>query len=229
MPIPSSILEERRAAYGDDYFGRPRFRKFLPFLPPGGRILDIGSHSGVLLNFLEANGFRAVGIDRDPVSVSRCRRLGFEVIEGDVFEVLEGPGAPKGFDGIFISDFVEHLDCREARRLLRIAAGAIRPGGVVVILTPNSRNLTVALGGIWEDELEHVRPYPLSALRREMERLGLETLAAGVEPESREAFWSPWPGVLLRNILRAFLARALMGRDWRGTNASIVARRPVTG
>ena len=113
----ASPAEKRRAAgqaasradYGEDYFGRPRFRKFLPFLRPGGRVLDLGSHSGVLLNFLEANGFTAVGVDRNPASVARCRALGFNVLEGDVFAILESPAHAEAFDAVFLSDFVEHL------------------------------------------------------------------------------------------------------------------------
>jgi SAM-dependent methyltransferase len=217
--------EPSRADYGEDYFGRPRFRKFLPFLRPGGRVLDLGSHSGVLLNFLEANGFTAVGVDRNPASVARCRGLGFNVLEGDVFAILESPAHAEAYDAVFLSDFVEHFDCREVARLLRSAAGCLRPGGVLAITTPNSRNLTMALGGFYEADLEHVRPYPLSALENELARCGLTTIAAGPEPETFEPLWTWHPARCLRNIARAILARILLGKDWRGANVYLVARK----
>jgi SAM-dependent methyltransferase len=227
MALSESTLAERAAKYGGDYYGRNRFSKFLPFLSAGSRVLDVGSHSGVLLNFLESRGFVAVGIERDPVHVEECRRLGFVVLEGDVFSILDSMGRSDTYDAVFLSDFVEHLGCHEVARLFRLLVSVLRRSGVLVILAPNSRNLTVALGGIWEDDLEHRRPYALSALRSELTRLGLSVIAAGPDPDSRERLWSWHPLRLARNIARAILARLLMGPDWSGTSAFLVARKEV--
>ena len=112
-------------------------------------------------------------------------------------------------------------------RLLR-SAPVLARGGVLAILTPLPEPHH-GPGGFFEADLEHVRPY--SALRpRERARAPRPRHpAAGPEPETIEPLWTWHPARLLRNLTRAALARILLGKDWRGANVYLVARKGEAG
>jgi SAM-dependent methyltransferase len=87
-----------------------------------------------LLAVARDSGCRAVGIDAGDEVSEFARELGFEVITG---ELEDGMLAARSFDAVFILNCLEQLpspraQLAEARRLLR-------PGGALVVRTPNAR------------------------------------------------------------------------------------------
>lgn len=213
--------------FGDDYYGRPRFRKLLEYIPADGTILDFGCNEGVFLHLLRQHERRGLGIDRDPARVAACRRHGLDAIEADIFEFLEGVENQNEFAGILMADFVEHFDPRSLQDLLRRSVGVLRPGGVLAIFTPNSCSLAMATGSFWENEIEHHHTYSLTGLRRFLEQCGMEFRAGGPSPESRLRILTPHPLRLMRRLAYLGLARILCGRAAKYAEVFLVMQRPL--
>jgi len=128
------------------------------------RILDVGCGTGGMLKELAAFGL-AIGLDRAPEALARCRRRsGAPLVRG----AAEGLPFPAGsFDLVTALDLLEHLDDDEAG--LREIARVLRPGGLAVLTVP-------ACPLLWsehDEALDHRRRYLARPLRRLLARAGL--------------------------------------------------------
>ena len=70
---------------------------------------------------------------------------------------------------------VEHLPPRSVERLLALACAALRPGGVLVLETPNPLSLVVAARNFWLDPT-HLRPVHPEYLRAARQRSSASTV-----------------------------------------------------
>jgi 2-polyprenyl-3-methyl-5-hydroxy-6-metoxy-1,4-benzoquinol methylase len=112
-------------------------------------VLDVGCSSGYLAEPLAAAGVRVVGVELDPVAAEAARAFCAEVLVGDV-EAMELPLEPASFDAIVCGDLVEHL--RGPGAALQRLRPLLRPGGRLVLSTPNVANWAMRLsllGGRW--------------------------------------------------------------------------------
>jgi len=226
MAHETAARPESAAFYGEDYFGRRRFAKLLPYLPSDGPIADFGCNIGVFLNFLRANGRHGVGIDFDEESVRTCRANGLEASHADIFEFTSRAENRGRYAGIMMADFVEHFDPVVLQRLLRDGLGLLGPRGVLVILTPNSRSVSMCAGGFYETTIEHHNLYSLHGLRTFLEKQGLRFVAGGVDPDSRLEVLTAHPLRLLRNVALWVLGRILCGKDAFYTQTYLVMEKP---
>ncbi|TBO54757.1 class I SAM-dependent methyltransferase [Streptomyces kasugaensis] len=97
-----------------------------------GRVLDIGCGTGDTLARCAPG---SAGVDHDPRSVARCRARGLTAYTPDAF--LAGPHArPGGFDALLCAQVLEHLDDEQVEGLLRAYLPYVRPGGGVLLITP---------------------------------------------------------------------------------------------
>ncbi|MCC6728476.1 MAG: class I SAM-dependent methyltransferase [Chthonomonadales bacterium] len=158
-------LRQWMAPYADMFAGR-------------GRVLDVGCGPGLFLDLLRERGVEAHGIDLDADMVARCRARGHSADVGDARD-RAGLGGPWG--GIHLGHVVEHMDGPAAVALLEACAGALEPGGLLVVRTPNWANDQVRGGGFWLDHT-HVRPYPLELLERVLADIGMVVGERGHEP-----------------------------------------------
>ena len=131
-------------------------RWYLPYFEGFTRVLDIGCGHGEFLQLLQEHGHEAVGIDIDPAMVATCRQLGLTAYEGDAGDWLAGQETQ--FDAIFSSNVIEHLEAQQVQRWIRQAYDALRPGGMLLIGTPNPESLIVQFHEFWRDPT-HVRLY----------------------------------------------------------------------
>lgn len=109
------------------------------FVRPG-RLLDVGFGPGFLLAAARERGWNATGVDPSPFSVERARAMGFEAHEG-LLEDLRLPEA--SFDAVALMQVVEHVV--DPRPLLAECRRVLRPGGALLVATPNPASLLARL------------------------------------------------------------------------------------
>lgn len=144
-----------------------------------GDILDIGSGSGIFLEIMRDDlHLPAFGLDPDPDMVAVCQKLKLQALAGDERRLAEFD--PESLGGIHASHVIEHVDGERAIALIENALRVLRPGGRLLVRTPNWRNQTVRHEGFWLD-ITHIRPYPLPLLEQVFKDSGFEVIQAGFE------------------------------------------------
>ncbi|VVM06947.1 putative S-adenosylmethionine-dependent methyltransferase/MSMEI_2290 [Methylacidimicrobium cyclopophantes] len=124
------------------------YRAVLPLLrshlPAGGRYLDVGSGTGELLRRVRA-GWRGSSFGCD--YTGQWMQLPGQKV--DVADLNRDPLPYESafFDAVSCTEVIEHLD--DYRRLLREIFRVLRPGGIVVLSTPNILNLKSRLRFLW--------------------------------------------------------------------------------
>lgn len=117
--------------------------KYLPLLQGCDRdtpVIELGCGAGYLMEFLQRTGFSSVeGIDVSPEQIHRARSRGLRAEQADVFSYLSSRGDRYGM--IAAIDFLEHFTKDEITELLDLVRRALRPGGVLVLQTPNGQGL----------------------------------------------------------------------------------------
>jgi len=114
--------------------------------PAPGRLIEIGAGAGFFLKAAERAGWSVAGIEISTEGVEfATTRLGLE-IRRESAEALSFPDA--SFDVVVMFDVIEHLLDLVAA-LARVKA-VLRPGGLLVVTTPNLHALSrLALGSEW--------------------------------------------------------------------------------
>jgi SAM-dependent methyltransferase len=121
-------------------------------------VLDLGCGRGEWLSILSREGLKSVGVDADAAMLAPARARGEQVLQGDLITFLEGAEAAS-YGAVTAFQVVEHLPLEALMRLFAGAKRALRPGGVLVLETPNPENIQVASYSFWLDPT-HVRPLP---------------------------------------------------------------------
>jgi SAM-dependent methyltransferase len=102
---------------------------------PNGHLLDVGCGNGWLLKIMQDLGWCVEGVDFDPNAVENARRKGVQVRLG----TLEAQQYPDNyFDAITLSHLIEHV--HGPLELLRECQRILRPGGRLVLVTPNGHS-----------------------------------------------------------------------------------------
>ncbi len=189
--------------------------KWLSLLQEPRRLLDVGCGVGALLELQAQQGREGLGLDAGPVAVAAVLAKGLQARCGDAASLLEDPaglGAP--FDGAAMLHVVEHLDPSRALALLTAVFHSLRPGGLLLVATPNVKSHIVMSEVFWLDPT-HVRPYPRLLLERLGQAAGFAVRSSFDEPLSR-----PRRGLLRR--LLACCRSLLSGVDKSGPMDSVV-------
>jgi len=113
------------------------------FLPPAGKLLDVGCGRGNFLAAMTKLGFSVYGTELTDASAARSRRkFPDRVFTGDVTALkLED----SSFHKVTLWHVVEHL--RDPALVLREVWRILKPGGRVVLAQPNIESLQAAIGG----------------------------------------------------------------------------------
>ena len=137
-----------------DYYGEVR-SDVLPHVPAGSRsVLEVGCGRGVTGELLRRElGVRVTGVELNPVIAAEAARRLDRVVSGDVEDPAVGRelAAAGPFDLVLALELFEHL--AEPERFLRLAFGLLRPGGAVLLSTPNVGHYAVVedlLAGRWD-------------------------------------------------------------------------------
>jgi 2-polyprenyl-3-methyl-5-hydroxy-6-metoxy-1,4-benzoquinol methylase len=88
-----------------------------------------------MLGELAALGWEVTGVETDPVAVRAARQHGFEVHTGDLASAAF-PDASFGL--VLLMHVIEHVP--DPRGLLHECRRVLRPGGILVVATPNAES-----------------------------------------------------------------------------------------
>jgi len=124
----------------------------------GARVVDLGSGRAEWLALLRDAGVPASGVDANPAFVEAARARGLDLVHGDAVAHLEGL-PPDSVDLVTAFHLIEHLDVETLLALLAAARHALRPGGCVLLETPNPSNLRMAACDFYNDPT-HRSPLP---------------------------------------------------------------------
>lgn len=123
---------------------------------------DLGCGRGEWLAVLSEAGLVAFGVDSNSAAIERCRAQGLSVAEADLLDWLRRREAAS-LGGIGALHVVEHLPFETLVDVLDEALRVLRPGGVLILETPDPANLLVATHSFWLDP-SHLRPIPADLL-----------------------------------------------------------------
>jgi 2-polyprenyl-3-methyl-5-hydroxy-6-metoxy-1,4-benzoquinol methylase len=155
-------------------FGAWCEENYLPLL--GGidraaQILELGCGSGELLEFLRRSGFAAArGVDLSPeqIAIAQGKQLDARVMDArDALREAEGE-----LDAVLAIDLIEHFPRDEVLELLEQILAGLRPGGRLLLRTPNGGAL---LGGhVIYGDLTHLTILAPSSLRQLLLLVGFD-------------------------------------------------------
>jgi SAM-dependent methyltransferase len=148
------------------------------YLPSSGRgrLLDVGCGSGTTLRIMQDLGWDAEGIDFDPITVENARSKCLNVHLGTL---LEQQYNDDSFDAVVMCHVIEHV--HDPLGLVQECRRVLKPGGRLVILTPNidSRGHRQFQGAwLFLDPPRHLHLFNQATLRGLAAKAGLETLVA---------------------------------------------------
>ncbi|SDP04776.1 Methyltransferase domain-containing protein [Nakamurella panacisegetis] len=139
-----------------------------------GRTLDVGCGNG---RNLAALGAGSVGVDHNPHLVRAAREIGLEAYTSDEFFADPALSAAGAFDAILASHLIEHLRYDEAVEVMRSYLPCVRPGGRVLLITPQERGHA--------SDPTHVAFSDFAVLRRLAVELGLQPVRSRSFPFPR--------------------------------------------
>jgi 2-polyprenyl-3-methyl-5-hydroxy-6-metoxy-1,4-benzoquinol methylase len=152
----------------------------LPFVAPGGRVLDVGCATGWQARLLVERGCQVVGVEVDATAASRAAIWCEEVIVCDLDSAdLRDELRSAPFDTIVAGDVLEHL--RDPARTLRQLRTMLQPTGQIVASVPNVAHGSVRLALLSGQfpyaeagllDRTHLRFFTLSSLRQTFEESG---------------------------------------------------------
>lgn len=185
-PVPGLVgfdytgFERRFRGSSEEILEALRDRYFTD-LTEAGPVLDVGCGRGELVVALDEAGVAATGVDSDPDMVAEALRAGAKVTAGDAVAHLAS--LPEGSLGAVVAiQVVEHLRFAQVLALIEAARSRLRPGGLLVMETPNPTSLVV-LGNSFILDPTHERPLHPSLLSFACESAGFRSV------ELR--FWAP--------------------------------------
>lgn len=125
-----------------------RLRKLLALLdrrPEDVRLLDVGCSTGAFLITARNLGMATTGVEPSAQAAATARRARLNVFTGLLADAHFGEAS---FEALTLIEVIEHL--RDPRPLLSECRRVLRPGGVLLVTTPNAASWTArAMGARW--------------------------------------------------------------------------------
>lgn len=189
---PTGAMESLYLAFEDAYRGDPgeitrRLAAYVPVLneygitPELGPALDIGCGRGEWLDILITAGFTGKGCDTNVHMVETCRHRGLQV------ELTDGLSYLRSLPNTSLSivsamHVIEHLPIETLLALLDASLAALKPGGILILESPNPQNILVGAHNFYLDPT-HERPLPMQLTEFLVESRGFCAIRAfGLNP-----------------------------------------------
>ncbi|KPV53524.1 hypothetical protein SE17_09165 [Kouleothrix aurantiaca] len=138
--------------------------------PQYGELLDIGPNIGTCLALARERGWNTFGVEINADAARYCReQLDLNVVAG---ALDENTYTANSFDIVLMGDVIEHL--RDPLALMRVVRNILKPGGAVIISTPDIAGWAGRLLQIKpEEHLYYFSPATITTL---LEKAGLDVV-----------------------------------------------------
>jgi len=160
---------------------------YLPFFEDRQRVLDLACGDGDFVQMLTEQGITVTGVDFDPKACEAVRARGLDVVCQDVFDYLEQV-APESVDGIFSAHLVEHLAFQQVLRMLELSLQVLKPGGIILLVTPNVRSMYAHLES-YHKHFGHISFYHPELLCFFLDYVGFSDPQMGENPHMATPLW----------------------------------------
>lgn len=188
-----------------------RSGKVLPLLNKlhGLTVLDAGCASGYVGAFVKKRGNYVVGIDSTERDIAFAKKVLDEAyifdLENDISKKFS-----KRFDYIIFSEVIEHLF--EPEKVLKKLVGWLKPGGNILITTPNFVHIYNRWDILWgkfeyqEDTVinrSHVHFFTYDTLQDLIATSGLEIVNGNhlIFPRTLSFLWKLFPGLFAHQLI----------------------------
>ena len=147
---------------------KSRLRAYLPFVESLKNVqsdvnaLDLGCGRGEWLELMQEVGIDCHGVDLDEGMLLACRELGLQVETRDAISYLKSL-TDDSLSVVSAFHLVEHLTFDQLQALVAQAHRVLKPGGLLIMETPNPENIVVATQNFYLDPT-HQRPIPPALL-----------------------------------------------------------------
>lgn len=141
----------------------------------GKKLLDIGAGSGILVEQALKKGFDAVGVEPSRWLWQKAQELNLPVVLG----IFPHEELKKSFDVITLIDVIEHVT--NPVGLLKDAANALSPDGIVVVATPDIGAILakVLRKKWWHLRVAHIGYFNVKTLKLAAAKAGLKPVYQG--------------------------------------------------
>lgn len=131
-------------------------------------VLDVGCGRGEFLAMCREQGITASGVDVNERSVADLQQRGLNASVGAVPQCFTGLG-DASLGAVLAMHVVEHLPTDALFALFRESQRVLRPGGLLMIETPNAESMVMSATDFWRDptHLAPRHPAALTVLARE--------------------------------------------------------------
>lgn len=125
-----------------------------------GKLLDIGCSTGTMLEIAEMHGWKALGIEPNPISSEICRSKKLNVYNG-FFEKTFINSVTSNFDAVYMGDVIEHVP--NPAEIIELSLKSLKIGGILMIVTPNFESLVARIFQI--KPLEHILYFTQNSIK----------------------------------------------------------------
>ncbi len=139
---------------------------------PGGRLLDVGAGSGILVEQAIQLGYKAEGIEPSKWLQSQAQNRGLPVYAGTIpHPQLTGP-----YDVVTVIDVIEHVPYPVT--LLGHVSKLVEKDGIVLVVTPNVNSFMARVFGWkwWHFRIAHIGYFNKKTLRMAIDKAGFEQI-----------------------------------------------------
>jgi 2-polyprenyl-3-methyl-5-hydroxy-6-metoxy-1,4-benzoquinol methylase len=150
-------------------------RKIIEAILPykkGGRLLDVGAASGILLEQAGKLGFDGEGVEPSRSLAKSAQDAGLKVHLG----IFPHPAITGPYDVITLIDVIEHVPC--PIQLLKEIGAHLKPDGVGALTTPDVQSFVARMLGPrwWHFRVAHIGYFSRKTMQRALDEAGLEIL-----------------------------------------------------
>ncbi len=165
--ISKQRADELYAAFVSRFRGEPELiksdlRHYLTLLKESqisSGVVDLGCGRGEWLELLRENNIGVSGVEDNSVLVAQTRRKNLDVIESGALEYLERL-QNESLNAVTAFHLLEHLEFAQLTQLLEQIQRTLKPGGLVILETPNPKNLVVGACNFYSDPTHRQPLFP---------------------------------------------------------------------